>query len=118
MNRVYIDATPSTGLIGSAPDVAKLMLAYLNRVTPNGQLILLPESISTLTNTAPLDGRGLGWAIGESNGERYLEHGGGGPGFATIMRLYPDDGLGIAILSNGTDLDRAGLADLLKSLNW
>ena len=118
MNRVYIDATPSTGLIGSTPDVAKLMLAYLNRVTLNGQLILLPESISTLTNTAPLDGRGLGWAIGESNGERYLEHGGGGPGFATIMRLYPDDGLGIAILSNGTDLDRAGLADLLKSLNW
>ncbi|MBK7319504.1 serine hydrolase domain-containing protein [Candidatus Villigracilis affinis] len=118
MNRVYIDATPSTGLIGSAPDVAKLMLAYLNRVTPNGQLILLPESISTLTNTAPLDGRGLGWAVGESNGKRYLEHGGGGPGFAAIMRLYPDDRLGIAILSNGTDLDRDGLADLIKSLKW
>ncbi len=118
MNRVYIDATPSTGLIGSAPDAAKLMMAYLNRVTPNGQLILLPESISTLTNTAPLDGRGLGWAVGESNGERYLEHGGGGPGFAAIMRLYPDDRLGIAILSNGTDLDRDGLADLIKSLKW
>jgi CubicO group peptidase (beta-lactamase class C family) len=118
MNRVYIDATPSTGLIGSAPDAAKLMMAYLNRVTPNGQLILLPESISTLTNTAQIDGRGLVWAIGESNGERYLEHGGGGPGFAAIMRLYPDDRLGIAILSNGTDLDRDGLADLIKSLKW
>ena len=118
MNRIYIDATPSTGLIGPAPDVAKLMLAYLNRVTPNGQLILLPESISTLTNTAPLDGRGLGWAVGESNGKRYLEHGGGGPGFAAIMRLYPDDRLGIAILSNGPDLDRDGLADLIKSLKW
>ncbi len=118
LNRVYIDATPSTGLIGPAPDVTKLMMAYLNRGTLNGELILLPKSISTLTETPPIDGRGLGWAIGESNGDRYLEHGGGGPGFATIMRLYPDDGLGIAILSNGTDLDRAGLADLIKSLDW
>lgn len=115
---MYIDATPSTGLIGPAPDAAKLMMAYLNRGTLNGELILLPESITMLTETPPIDGRGLGWAIGESNGERYLEHGGGGPGFTTIMRLYPDDKLGIAILSNGTDLDRAGLADLLKSLNW
>jgi CubicO group peptidase (beta-lactamase class C family) len=27
LNRVYIEATPSTGLIGSAPDVARLMMA-------------------------------------------------------------------------------------------
>jgi CubicO group peptidase (beta-lactamase class C family) len=98
--------------------VAKLMMAYLNRGTLNGELILSPESIATLTDTAPIDGRGLGWAIGESNGERYLEHGGGGPGFATTIRLYPDSGIGIAILANGTDLDRAGLANLLRKINY
>jgi D-alanyl-D-alanine carboxypeptidase len=118
LNRIYIEATPPTGLIGSAPDVAKLMMAYLNRGTFNGELILLPESITTLTDTAPIDGRGLGWAIGESNGERYLEHGGGGPGFATTIRLYSDAGTGIAILANGTDLDRDGLADLLRKINY
>lgn len=118
MNRVYIEATPSTGLIGPAPDAAKLMLAYLNRGTLNGQSILSLESISTLTNTPPINGRGLGWAVGESNGELYLEHGGGGPGFAATMRLYPESGLGIVILANGTDLDRDGLADLLKTLNY
>ena len=93
-------------------------MAYLNRGTLNDELILLPESISTLTDASPINGRGLGWAVGEFSGERYLEHGGGGPGFATTMRIYPDDGLGIAILSNGTDLDRAGLADMLRSLDW
>jgi D-alanyl-D-alanine carboxypeptidase len=118
LNRIYIEATPPTGLIGSAPDVAKLMMAYLNRGTLNGELILSPESIATLTDTAQIDGRGLGWAIGESNGERYLEHGGGGPGFAATMRLYPNSGIGIAILANGTDLDRAGLADLLRKTNY
>jgi CubicO group peptidase (beta-lactamase class C family) len=113
LNRVYIDATPSTGLIGPAPDVAKLLIAYLNRGTLNGELILLPEA-----DTAPIDGRVLGWSVGESNGGRYLEHMGGGPGFATTMRIYPDSGIGIAILANGTDLDRAGLADLLRNINY
>lgn len=118
LNRVYIDATPSTGLIGSAPDVARLMMAYLNRGTLDGRRILSPESVFTLTETAPIDGHGLGWFIGEANDSRYLEHAGGGPGFATMMRLWPDDGLGIAVLANGTDLDRDGLVDLLAKMDW
>jgi CubicO group peptidase (beta-lactamase class C family) len=118
LNRVYIDATPSTGLIGSAPDVARLMMTYLNGGTLDGEMVLRPESVSALTDTAPIDGHGLGWFIGESKNMRYLEHAGGGPGFATMMRLYPDTGLGIAILANGTDLDRSGLADLLAGMEW
>lgn len=115
-NRVYIDATASTGLIGSAPDVARLMMAYLNRGIQDGKRILRPDSVSTLTETAPLDGHGLGWSVGKDHRSRFLEHAGGGPGFATIMRLYPDSGLGIAILANGTDLNRDGLVDLLVDL--
>jgi len=118
LKRIYIEGPPPTGLIGSAPDVAKLMMAYLNRGTLNGQSILSPQSISTLTNTLPINGRGLGWAVGDSDGELYLEHGGGGPGFATTMRLYPESGIGIVILTNGTDLDRDGLADLLKAITY
>ena len=118
LNRFSIEATPSTGLIGSAPDVAKFMMMYLNRGTLDGESILSPESIAALTDTAPIDGRGLGWFVGETNGERYLEHMGGGAGFATTMRIYPEAGMGIAILANGTDLDRKGLADLVRSLDW
>lgn len=118
MNRFYIEATPSTGLIGPAPDVAKFMLMYLNRGTLNGEAVLSPESVAKLTETSPIDGRGLGWYVGESDGERYLEHMGGGAGFATTMRIYPESGIGIAVLANGTDLDRDGLAGLLKSLDW
>jgi CubicO group peptidase (beta-lactamase class C family) len=118
LNRVYIDATPSTGLIGPAPDVTRLMIAYLNLGILDGKRILRPESAATLTETTPIDGHGLGWFIGESNGLRFLEHAGGGPGFATLMRLYPERGLGIAILANGTELDRQGLEDLLTKLDW
>ena len=108
-----IDATPSTGLIGPAPDVARFLMAILNGGTLNRAQILSPESISRLIDSEPLDGWGLGWAVGESDSERYLEHMGGGPGFATTLRIYPESGVGIAILANGTDFDRQGLANLL-----
>ena len=118
LNRFSIEATPSTGLIGSAPDTAKFMLMYLNHGTLQGVSVLTPGSIAVLSDTSPIDGRGLGWAVHESNGERYLEHMGGGAGFATTLRLYPEAGLGIAILANGTDLDRSGLADLLRTIDY
>ena len=60
----------------------------------------------------------LGWLVGESNGERYVDHAGGGAGFATIMRIYPDRDLGIAILANGTDLERGDLVELMQRLDW
>ncbi len=118
MNRFYIEATPSTGLIGPASDVAKFMLMVLDHGTLNGTQVLSAESVSTLTETSAIDGRGLGWYVGESNGERFIDHAGGGAGFATIMRLYPESNMGIAILANSTDLDRDGLVELIKSLDW
>lgn len=118
LNRVYIDATPSTGLIGPSTDVARFMLAYLNLGSLDGNLILQPDSVSMLTETQPIDGHGLGWVVSHSVDASYLEHAGGGPGFATIMRLYPKKGIGFAILANGTDLDRTGLMDLLAGMDW
>ncbi len=116
MNRVYIDATPSSGLIGPAGDMADLMTAYLDHGLWHGRRILRPESVNMLTDTPPIDSHGLGWVIGYKGGMRFVEHQGGGPGFATTMRLYPRANLGIAILSNGTDLDRDGLTNLLQEL--
>jgi CubicO group peptidase (beta-lactamase class C family) len=94
------------------------MMAYLNRGSLDGNLILQSESIAMLTVTPPIDGHGLGWSVGEGTDARYLEHAGGGPGFATIMRLYPERDIGFAILANGTDLDRAGLMNLLAKMEW
>ena len=59
---------------------------------------------------------GLGfWVFREGEGEQY-EHTGAGLGFATIFRLYPDEHLAIALLANGTSLDREGIADRLYEL--
>jgi len=62
--------------------------------------------------------RPLCWAE-FSTGERlWVQHRGGGPGFATIMRLYPDEGLGIVIMANSTNLQSDTLVTALANINW
>lgn len=130
LNRVYIDALPSSGLLGSAPDVARLLLAYLNSGELNGVRILSPQSVALMTAESQVLGEGpnmaayaqgrhgLGWYVIPEERRVRLQHHGGGAGFATTMRLYPEEKLGITILANSTDLDRDGIADRLAQINW
>lgn len=130
MNRVYIDPLPSSGLIGTAPDVARLMMAYLNNGELDGLRLFSSQSVGLMTHESQVLGEGpnmatyangrhgLGWYVIPEGQRLRLQHHGGGPGFATTIRLYPEERLGIAILANGTDLDRDGLADRLAQIDW
>jgi len=113
-NPLYLDVTPSSGLLGSVDDSALLAGALLSRsnlLTPESHLLLLP------TGTDPT-GRPLGWAEFNITDRLWIQHSGGGPGFATVMRLYPREGLGIVIMANNTDLPREKLVDAFASLDW
>jgi len=55
------------------------------------------------------------WVFPSDDGERF-EHTGAGLGFATLLRLYPRQRLTIALLANGTSLDREGIADRVYEL--
>jgi CubicO group peptidase (beta-lactamase class C family) len=61
---------------------------------------------------------GLGWYVIPDGGGFRLQHHGAGPGFATTLRIYPEEKLGIVIFANGTDMDRDGLADRLAAMDW
>lgn len=120
-HRVYNDQTAPSGLIGSAADVGRFMTAYLSA----DSRLLQPESFATMNEaitqvqhpSKPV--RGLGWeAHVTENGRFYLTHSGGGPGFATIMRVYPDEQLGIVVMGNDSTMDRDGLADVLANMEW
>jgi hypothetical protein len=43
---------------------------------------------------------GLGWMIGQYRSHRLVEHGGGIDGFQTECMLLPDDGIGVAVMTN------------------
>jgi CubicO group peptidase (beta-lactamase class C family) len=62
-----------------------------------------------------------GWFRKHTNGPHgsYVEHFGTGLGFWNIMRLYPERGRGIVIMSNSTtSYDYATLFSLILRMPW
>lgn len=128
----YLDANAYGGVVGPVTDATRLLRALLGEGALEGRSILTAETTRMMlsgsrvragpSTVAPPYYRragmehGLGfWVFPSEEGERY-EHTGAGLGFATLFRLYPDDRLAIALLANGTSLDREGIADRLFEL--
>ena len=62
---------------------------------------------------------GLGWFRRHRDSERgrtYIEHLGGGGGYGTVMRLFPERGLGVVAMANVSS-QRFKLERLLAPLN-
>jgi len=133
-NHVYTDQKGPTGPIGSATDAAQFVMAFLNGGELNGQRILSEESVELLTHSGHVQFgdtsdaadfekydesyQGMGWAYAVEGNDFFISHSGGGPGFSANMRLYPERGIGMVILANGTYLPREEIFDLVASLNW
>jgi CubicO group peptidase (beta-lactamase class C family) len=66
----------------------------------------LVEVMTTRTAAFPTAGAGsgsfgLGWGLGEWSGQRVMAHDGGTIGQSAALRVFPDAGLVIALLTNG-----------------
>lgn len=129
LERLQFDATACGSLIGPATDAVRFMQAYLDEGTLEAVRILSRESVMLMTDglhvsagrsrasrSYPDMKHGAAWFIIPGRDSEYLQHTGFGPGFAAIMRLYPESDLGIVILSNGAGLDRSRTVDLLARL--
>ena len=128
----FLDANAYGGAIGSVADATKLLRAFLHEGRLDGRRVLSPAPVRAMledgwvpagrSNVATPSHRragmqhGLGWWVFPSPAGHMYQHTGAGPGFATIFRLYPAEGLGIAVLANATSLDREGIADRLYEL--
>jgi CubicO group peptidase (beta-lactamase class C family) len=104
------------GLVGPATDLARYGRMLLNGGTLDGVRILSPSSVALLL--APQIGPdgtfgeiGLAWHFGGEAPHPFVEHDGGGPGIQAKLRLYPDDGLAVALMANGAGVDRNAVAD-------
>ena len=127
-NRFYADSNPPTGLIGPATDLARFMVAFQNQGELDGVRILSPETVMMMTyeshlvsvDTGQTDApfQGLGWHVYQPEERMYISHGGGGPGFGSDMRLYPEESLGLIVLANDTTYDSDSILDFFASLDW
>jgi hypothetical protein len=68
------------------------------------------QEMQISTSGEPL-GYGLGWNIFDSGEHPYVEHNGDGTGSGAKLRLYPNEGLAIFMMSNSDGWDRETVAD-------
>ena len=103
---------PAGAVNSSAADMARWLLAQLGGGQIDGRAVMSPGTMARQhaphmvlpeDPTFPAStrhGYGLGWLIGQYRGHRLTEHGGGIDGFQTECMLLPDDGIGVAVMTN------------------
>ncbi|TKJ45609.1 hypothetical protein CEE35_03390 [Candidatus Aerophobetes bacterium Ae_b3b] len=116
MNRFRVFAPAGGGLIGPVTEAIRFLGAHLNGGEFEGVRILSPESVSLmremlLSNTGTPLGFGIGWIILDEVPHPYVEHPGSGYGSQALMRLYPNEGFAVVIMSNFEGYDHEGVVD-------
>lgn len=92
------------GLVGSVLDFARFLQAQL---IGGGSVLGADSNAKMQTMLAAGEpgvesrvGIGLGWKFGTARSGRFMNHEGAGAGFTSELRLYPDQGIGIALAMN------------------
>lgn len=100
-----VDGAGYGGLVGPITDAARFLQMHLNDGQLHGVRVL---STNTARDMRHIVSRGrpfhhaTGWFRKPSGTDTYLEHYGTGAGFWNVMRIYPEQDLGIIIMTNST----------------
>lgn len=117
-----LDTAAIGGLIGAAADFAPLVVEFLGDrdgvLAAETRRTMLEPVARGAAGVASTVGVGLGWKIGDAGGVRFCNHEGGGPGFCTELRIYPELDLGFVVLANLSQTRRLSLVihELCESL--
>ncbi|HVZ94715.1 MAG TPA: serine hydrolase domain-containing protein, partial [Phycisphaerales bacterium] len=104
---------PAGSINSCADDLAPWLIVHLNEGKLNGREVIrastlkelhspqmiMPSADDPTTGTITI-GYAMGWMVDVYRGHRRVHHGGNIDGFSAAVVLYPDDGLGIAVLTN------------------
>lgn len=114
----YVNGVSYGGLIGTSNAFVKYIQALLKPnskiITNEYKKILFTENY---TNDNKATGMCLSWFKGQLNGKQYYAHAGGGGGYYCEIRMYPDLGIGSAIMFNRTGLSDERFLDKLDKYN-
>ncbi len=107
LRRFTVDGAPYGGLIGPIGD----LLAFARMVLRGGigerARVLEEHSVQEMLHEVKnRRGRdlpiGLGWHVGRRDGRAFVFHLGGGGGYRSELRIYPDLGYAVAVLASET----------------
>ena len=110
------DHVGASGVYSSAHDLVRFGQWHLGVALPGAKDVLPRETRARMqTPEAPAGepgfDRGWGWGIAEDDlGLRRISHGGGMPGVATVLMLYPAESLSVVVLANTSAVPTARIA--------
>ncbi|MCP3849362.1 MAG: beta-lactamase family protein [Gammaproteobacteria bacterium] len=103
---VYLNGPSFGGAIGSATAFSKILQDLLSKKSQllNAQSIelLYSQQVNQAGENLKMT---LGWHIGELNGFKYYYKEGGGAGFHSEMRIYPDKAIASVLMVNRTSFN-------------
>ena len=106
------------GLLGPVRDAARFLQMHLRDGELDGTRTLPAQSAAAMRHVTVTGKRydlGLGWFRPASQRDAdppFVEHLGGGAGFFNLIRIYPAQAVGIAIMGNTTNYDIDAVARL------
>lgn len=99
-----LDTAAIGGLIGPVQSFVPMLREMLSEadgvLSTASKRELLSRQSEGAAGIVSREGVGIGWKLGRVGDTTFWNHEGGGPGFCSETRLYPDDGLGVVILMN------------------
>ena len=122
LNAPYVDNSykwAGGGYLATPSDLVRFGFAMLRSLDPRRDGVLEPGTVETMWTSQAIrsgeesgeTGYGIGWSVGQDSvGRRIVGHGGGSVGGTTFFRIYPEQGVVVAITANlsGAGLDEAG----------
>ena len=112
---VYTGAQGSGGICSTAEDVITWLKAL------HGGKVLTPKSYAVMIEPAMLNhGTRLRYSMGlvvgeDANGSRFIGHGGGGFGFSSVTRWYPEAKLAVVVLTNSEPDEMTAVTERLAA---
>lgn len=107
----YLNGPAFGGLVGSAAGFGRFLQDQLgahSRLFSDATRTTFLEQQRTTVGSIDMT---LGWHIGSIGGVRFFYKEGGGGGFHSMMRLYPERSIGTVVMVNATSFDVRGLLD-------
>jgi len=106
INNVYLNGPSYGGAIGSATAFSKILQDLLSE---HSQLLGKESKQQLYSQQYIVSGERidmtLGWHMDKLNGAGYYYKEGGGPGFHSEMRIYPESGLASVLMTNRTSFN-------------
>jgi CubicO group peptidase (beta-lactamase class C family) len=120
----YVKGPAYGGLVGGVDEAARFIMVHLNGGEVDGTRLLSAGSVAEMQSVTPRGGKrdfGLGWFRSREAGQKrpaFVEHLGGGAGFWNVMRIYPEESLGVVMMGNTTSYDHETILEAIHRTDW